>query len=334
MDTGAVGQLSIVGTLHCEGEGRSPKFEEKRVELSRVGLLTIEGCPAVDLTMPGTKVGQPRNPRAGRPFCIRIDCADHARKLVLDAGSTEQQQQWLAKLRAAAGTGDTEAVVHREYFFAVRVGEEELKRFTIRHRSAKAVHKKLQDAGVTGGLTFPGGMFDHTKDFTHTEENWQQRGEDMERYFAELFRKHDAISSPEFKANFDFDFAELAEKHSRVAIKARKDPELLQRAMTFLGITGEVLNPQYEQAPALAERVFLRPQWLVDIMKELVHHDLHVLVEQITPEDTSNPELMKELGKLFCNRGVLDRRLLPWLWRNLPFPLTQSEDEVSFVLNC
>ena len=41
---------------------------------------------------------------------------------------------------------------------------------------------------------------------------------------------------------------------------------------------------------------------------------------------------MKQLGRLFCSKGVLDRRLIPWLWRNLPFPLTQSEAEVTFVL--
>jgi hypothetical protein len=29
---------------------------------------------------------------------------------------------------------------------------------------------------------------------------------------------------------------------------------------------------------------------------------------------------------------VLDRRLLPWLWRNLPFPLTQNGAEMEFVL--
>ena len=149
-------------------------------------------------------------------------------------------------------------------------------------------------------------MFDRAKDFIHTEENWRQRGEDMGRYFTELFRKHDAISSPEFKANFDFDFAELAEKHSRVAIKVRKDPELLRRAMTFLGITGEVLNPQYDQAPTLAERVFLRPQWLVDIMKELVHHDLRLVGTLVRRPQSRTDD---GVGSALLQQGVLDRRL-------------------------
>ena len=328
----AAGQLRIVGTLQCESEGWFPKFEDKRAELSRAGILTVEGSAPADLTRPGTRVGQPRSQRAERPFCLRIDCVDPPRKVVLDTGSTEQLQRWLTELRAVAGTAETQAAVHREYVFAVSAGEEELKRFTIRYRSAKAVHTKLQAAGVVGGLGFPGGVLDAAKDFTHTEANWMARAEEMASYYAVLLCRPDAVTHTVFKANFGFDFAELAERHSRVATKVRKDPELLRRAMTFLGITGEVLHPQYEHAPALAERVFLRPQWLVDIMKELVHHDLQLAVEKITAEQTSSAALMKELGQLFCGKGVLDRRLLPWLWRNLSFPLTQSEAEVSFVL--
>ena len=58
------------------------------------------------------------------------------------------------------------------------------------------------------------------------------------------------------------------------------DIQLMRRAMLFLKITGEVLCPQLDQdepdedpgalrrqltAPTLGERVFLRPQWLVDV---------------------------------------------------------------------
>lgn len=385
-DTEDSGQLRIVGTVQCKADGWFPKFEATRAELSRAGLLTVEGRAPIDLTKPGTctvneplwstfdlwspnfscliilfavLVGviahmdwltiklvsglnligiycmAPRICRAfdtftgDRPFCVRIECVDPARRFVLDMGNAYQRHRWLTELRAVAGPNTAH---YLDYTFSICAAEEELKCFTIDYKSAKAVHKKLQDAGVTGGLTFPGSIIDHAKDFTRTEENWRQRGEEMERYFVQLFHKHDAISSPEFKANFDFDFAELAGKHNRVATKVRKDPGLLKRAITFLGMTGEVLIPHYENAPALAERVFLRPQWLVDIMKELVHHDLNMSVEEITPEETNNPVLMKELGQRFCTKGVLDRRLLTWLWRNLSFPLAQSEDEKSFVL--
>ena len=302
------------------------------MELSRAGVLTVVGREPADLTKAGTQVGQPKKPRAGRPFCVRIDCVDPVCKFVLDTGSTEEQQRWLAKLRAVGGTSDIQTTEHREYSFAISAGDEELKRVVIRYRSASAVHKKLQAAGVVTGITFPGSRFDAAKDFTHTEANWRQRAQELEDYYSALMQRLNAVSHPDFKASFGFDFAELAERYSRVSVKVLKDPDLLPRALAFLGITGETLNPQYEHAPALAERVFLRPQWLVDIMKELVHHDLHVAVEKISADETSDPGLMKELGQLFCSKGVLDRRLIPWLWRNLPFPLTQSEAEVTFVL--
>ena len=56
------------------------------------------------------------------------------------------------------------------------------------------------------------------------------------------------------------------------------------------------------------ERVFLRPQWLVDVMKALVHHDLAGRIDGVTDEAE-----VKSLGKHFMLTGELDRRLLPWL---------------------
>ena len=172
-------------------------------------------------------------------------------------------------MRAAAGAADSSATVHREYSFTIGAGDVELRRLTIRYRGAKAVHKKLQAAGVVAGLTFPGSRFDAAKDFTHTEANWRQRAEELHSYYWQLVDRQEALAHPVFKENFGFDFADLAERHSRVATKVRRDPELLRRSMTFLGITGEVICPAFENAPALADRVFLRPSWLVDVMKEL-----------------------------------------------------------------
>ena len=136
------------------------------------------------------------------------------------------------------------------------------------------------------------------------------------------------MSHEAFRTNLNFDWAELEERHTRVSRKVTADADLVRRAMLFLDITGEVLCPQYAHAPALAERVFLRPQWIIDVMKELVHHDLHTQVEQVDPAQ----QQVRDLGQLFCVKGVLDRRLLPWLWRNLPFPLSQKDDEISFLL--
>ena len=69
-DAAAGGQLRIVGTLQCETGGLRTKLEDKRVELSRCRMLTVEGRAPADLTKPGTRVGQPKKPRSGRPFCV------------------------------------------------------------------------------------------------------------------------------------------------------------------------------------------------------------------------------------------------------------------------
>ena len=329
--TDAAAQLSIVGVLQCEGEGWFSDFEDKRVELSCAGVLTVEGRAPANLTKPGTRIGQPWWSKTDRPFCVQIDCVDPDCELVLDMGNAEQQQRWLNELRAVANISAAQHYVYRNYTFAISTGEVELKRFTIDHGAASIVHKKLQAACVAVHLEFPGSIFDATKDFIYTEENWRQRAQDMERYYADLIVRQGAISHPVFRANFDFDFDELKQRHSRVSTKVRTDPELLRRAMMFLAITGTVLHPQYDNAPALAERVFLRPQWLVDIMKELVRHDLDAEVEKIPADDEASRQL-KELGQRFCSKGELDRRFLPWLWRNLEFSLARSEDEVSFVL--
>ena len=120
---------------------------------------------------------------------------------------------------------------------------------------------------------------------------------------------------------------------SRLPAKVRKDPELIKRAMLFLGIVGEVLCPGSEQpGSVLSGRVFLRPQWLVDVMKEFVRHDLRAQLESVHAAQTTDPIQVKVLGELFCSKGVLDRQLLPWLWRNLPFQLAENPEEIDFML--
>eukprot|EP01043_Picozoa_sp_COSAG02_P006525 COSAG02_NODE_187_length_30377_cov_3.636271_2_plen_1415_part_00 len=338
-DTEAATQLSIVGTLQCEGEGRSPKFEDTRAQLSRAGMLRVGTRPPADLTKSGTKIGPPKKLRSGRPFCVQIDCVDPTCRFVLDAGSAKQQQRWLKELRAIAPPDAAQSNVYRDYTFAVVSDDEELKLFTVDHRGAKAVHKQLQDAGVVGGLSFPGSVFDAAKDFTHTEANWRQRAEDMERYYTELLRKQEAISHPDFKASFGFDFAWLAERHGRVSAKVRKDHELLRRAMTFLGSTGEVLCPRAQVGSTLAQRVFLRPQWLVDVMREFVRHDLEEQLERFCAEQrqrgaaaVSSADEIDSLGRQFLRRGLLHRELLPWLWRDLRPSVVDDEEQMDFLV--
>ena len=130
-----------------------------------------------------------------------------------------------------------------------------------------------------------------------------------------------------FKQNFGFDYAELAERHNRVAARVRKDPELLRRAMTFLGITGEVIWPGF------GDRVFLRPGWLVDVMKELVRHDLKDRLQALDSAALSNADQVRSLGEQFLSTGVLDRQLRPWLWRELRPCIVHDEAQMDFLVD-
>ena len=153
----------------------------------------------------------------------------------------------------------------------------------------------------------------------------------MLEYYDKLFRRPDALAHSAFKDAMGFDLTDLVGK--RPSAKVRQEPKLLRRAILFLGIVGEVLCPGSEQpGSVLSERVFLRPQWLVDVMKEFVRHDLRIKVDTIDSSQTADVIQVKALGQLFCDKGVLDRRLLPWLWRDLPFPLAQKSDEIDFLL--
>ena len=174
---------------------------------------------------PGTRIVEPKKPRPGRPFCVKVNTKDPVCKFVFDVGNVEQQQRWLTELRAAAGTSDTQAYLHRLYTFTISADDEELARFTIRYRSASAVHEKLHAAGVVTGLTFPGEFGDTLRDFIHDEANWGQRAQQLTAYYQELLRRHDAISHEAFKANFNFDFAELAERHRRRHRRSKVEPE-------------------------------------------------------------------------------------------------------------
>jgi hypothetical protein len=104
--------------------------------------------------------------------------------------------------------------------------------------------------------------------------------------------------------------------------RVEKDPALLHRAMLFLRLTGKVLYHQMEHtpdgqadllqggAPSSEQRVFLQPQWLVDVMKALVHHDLQCRLDDVDAASEANGANVKLLGAQFLHTGTLDRRLL------------------------
>ena len=96
------------------------------------------------------------------------------------------------------------------------------------------------------------------------------------------------------------------------------DPELLNRAMLFLRARGAVLY--YDHVPALRDRVFIRPQWLVDVIKELVRHDLQEQIGLLDP-CFDDVEATRQLAQEFLESGILRAGLLPWLWRELDPPV-------------
>lgn len=281
----------IVGSLHCQ-VGDQGTFEACRVELSRAGNLQITGSPVwkdavIDLAKAGTVVGEPKTRHKDRPFCVRVDSVSpKKRKFLLDTGNATDQQAWLRVLRTAAGSvAATTVDVYRSYTFSVSFEEEELRTFTLRHSAAKVAHAQVSSAAgqLLGQLDFPAARFgDSVRDFDHDEENWKRRAEEMREYYQQLLRKHDVVSHAVLTSTMGFALAELEEKHSRIARKAREDPELLRRAMLYHTITGDVLRPKLEQGKAGigGDRVFLQPQLLIDLLKELVRHDLFAQVQQ------------------------------------------------------
>ena len=125
----------------------------------------------------------------------------------------------------------------------------------------------------------------------------------------------------------------LKQRRCRLSQKIAADPELVQRAMMYLRITGEVLFPD-SHAPALRDRVFLEPQRLVDVMKVLVDHDLARRLNQLDPSAEPVHARLQDLGNRFLARGELDRpTLLPWLWRDLQPPIDHDPAQMDFIVD-
>ena len=196
----------------------------------------------------------------------------------------------------------------------------------LRFSSALEVHKAFPRE-MSSTIKFPNTKTDVARDMTRNDDNAERRGQELLDYYKAVFKRHDIIDSGVFRRAIEgtalegLDLASLQTKYCRSYTKVMADPELVKRAMLYLRITGEVLCHDYEhvrfdtvsaaQSSDLRDRVFLRPQWLVDVMKELVHHDLEEIVETIDPSVVSDTVAVQWLGRDFANRGVLDKRLLP-----------------------
>ena len=184
-----------------------------------------------------------------------------------------------------------------------------------------------------GQRSVPGGQRgDALRDFVHDEVNCQRRGDELLGYYRMLFGRTAAVTHPSFVECMGFGLSDLQERCSRLSAKVQRDPQLLERSLLFLSITGEVIWPRYGGESEPGDRVFPQPQLLIDIMKELVRHDLRAQLQQLASPPSAPGGELCGLGEQFCDTGVLDRRLLPWLWRDLSFPLAERPEEIAFVL--
>eukprot|EP01049_Picozoa_sp_SAG25_P005687 SAG25_NODE_396_length_8539_cov_5.889336_3_plen_1378_part_01 len=308
--------MSTIGTLKYRIAHFISKddFVEVRAELSSEGVLTLNGehrTITVDLTQTGTVVREPKKSDSGRPFCLEVDQTG-AEPMILDAVGAVEQRRWLdAAHRFAAD----DSAKHRVYTFSVEMCGMVVKEFTVRSRSVKAIHAELVDQGHCSGLTVP------------TKKNC---GPELQNYYQQLFTCRETLALPLFRDRMGFDLEMLCERRCKVATKIRTDPDLLRRAMMYLRLKGEVL---YYDQTALRDRVFLEPQRLVDIMKELMHHDLEQQLQLVSADTVRNAAIVKALGRNFIKLGVLEMKLLPWLWRNVEPTVADDPAQINFLVN-
>jgi len=188
--------------------------------------------------------------------------------------------------------------------------------FSIRYSAAQQIHSELAKQQRLD-LKFPGKQYFGV--------DVALRGKELEEYYRQLCKRQDAL--PLFAQRMGLNLDELKAQRCRLSDKVSKDSELIRRAIRYLRITGEVIWPDYENKPALSDRVFIFPQKLVDAMKELVRHDLDTQLDAVDQEFET-----LRLGREFCSTGVLHRNLLPWLWRNLR-SVGHDDSQIDFMAN-
>ena len=310
-------------------------FVEVRATVSSEGMLQIDDGRSnerLNLKLPGTAVDLPKKPVLNRPFCFVISSQSGRVVIVFDAADQTEHERWFESLQTHLTTESLQSVP--QLTFSITLCDEVVHTFTTTLAIANAVHdhfiresKRAVTLGFynrslsLGTLTFPAGRLFSRRKKRHSAY--------LLSYYQELFQMKVVLAHPEFKSKMGFDLEDLYERRNRVAHKVLREPDLIQRAMLFLRVTGQVLYFEHKQA-ALRQRVFLRPQLLVNLMREFVRHDLEAKLGQIDP---GQPDwaTVDHVGRMFLKHGVLDRRLLPWLWRDLRPQIDQ--EQIEFLLD-
>jgi GTPase SAR1 family protein len=327
--------ISIQGTLAYR-IGSCGEFSTGAAQITNTGVLTV-GSETADLTQARMTVAiEP--PKQGLLFCVKVSLVDPARQLFLSLDNAGEQQRWREGIQQFVPAEVSAATV--EYTFTISLCGEQVKDFAVQHSVAKQIHSQLAKEGVCAGLSFPDPKMDFMRDMVHVEENVARRGQVLLTYYQALFARADTLAA--FAPIMGFDLDELRKQRCELANKVRSDPGLLNRAIVYLTNAGEVLSHDSMSSSSPHDRVFLEPQRLVDVMKELVHHDLSAAFKAKAKEDQlqsldtvamADAIELQKLGRQFLHQGILERRLLPWLWRNLTPSVAGDEAQIDFLLD-
>eukprot|EP01047_Picozoa_sp_COSAG01_P043258 COSAG01_NODE_3831_length_5651_cov_4.363112_2_plen_1509_part_00 len=231
-----------------------------------------------------------------------------------------------------------------------------LREWSVEYSEGLVMHRLLGEK-ATEGLQFPGKHLFGV--------DIPRRGEELRAYYEQLLRCHElpsllpllrevvqnpsmfSASEPNSRlwrccscealhaAGRNNSAAKLLTQYKALPSKLQRDPRLLERALHYLRLTGEVLCHDNDlHHIKQRQRIFLRPQWLVDVMKEFVRHDFEERLASIDPSTVrEEPALIRSLGTRFLTTGVLDRRLLPWIWRDLQPPVVDDQPQMDFLVD-
>jgi hypothetical protein len=252
-----------------------------------------------------------KSAQAGRPCCLRIDlrvpdsagrrkyivdCADQATMTAMTAMFAQieaQAQVTRVSLLSSNVQAHVDGKEFVRYSFEVTCADSTFvpQRWSVRYSAAQRAHALL-GRDVVGTVAFPSSYVDQTRDMIHVPKNVARRGEELRAYYEQLMRSHDVLSLlpllREAVANADHlssdECATRLQRYVHLPAKLQRDSGLLGRAMMYLRLTGEVLCHAYDlHHVEQRQRVFLRPQWLVDVMKEFVRHDFEERLGRIDP---------------------------------------------------
>ena len=209
---------------------------------------------------------------------------------------------------------------HRLFSFELRLEGMTVLTLELRYSQIHDRHKRLVSTGVLGLPAFPSSMLHAARDYVHGAANVARRAEELRQYWQALLQSEAAVAHPEFGAVLGFDLQSLRATLAQAFEKLR-DWALLRRALLFLRATGEVLY--YDNAPGLEDRIFIKPQWLVDVLKELVRHqpieDQVIALEQRLPARATvqDKSAVRARARKFLKKGLLHESILPLVWADL-----------------